>query len=86
MAPVTDQRQDWNSVWSPKPAGATSWFQTNAEPQSTLVRRVSTPNDRVVVVGAGTTPLVAELIAADITTSTPSMLTPRGRQAHGAAL
>lgn len=28
------------------------------------MRRVSTPNDRVVVVGAGTTPLVAELILA----------------------
>jgi len=32
MARVTDQRQHWDSVWSSKPAGATSWFQMNAEP------------------------------------------------------
>jgi len=60
---MTDLARHWAAVWADKEPDETSWFQDTPEPCSALIRSVSTPSDRVVLVGAGASELVADLMA-----------------------
>lgn len=62
VSTMTDQHSHWDSVWTNTKHDAVSWHQGEAQICTDLVRRVSTPFDRVAVMGAGTSTLVRELV------------------------
>lgn len=64
VSTMTNEYSHWDSVWSTTKHDAVSWHQGEAQACTDLVRRVSAPSDRVAVMGAGTSTLVRELVAA----------------------
>ena len=65
-----NHRWHWESVWAATDGNDTSWYQRQAHTCTELVRRVTSPSDNIAVVGAGTSTLITELLAAGYRTIT----------------
>ena len=64
MSPTTDAAAHWNATYGSRAVDEVSWFQTSAGTSVRLLRgRHGLPRS-VVDVGAGTSPLVDELLDA----------------------
>lgn len=64
---AVDARQHWEEVWGRVSPDAVSWYQSTAEPCTTLVRGLADPSDHIAVLGAGTSVLVTELVEGGFT-------------------
>lgn len=60
---MPDPAAYWDEVWSSKEPAETSWFQVSPEPCSSLIRARAQPQHHVVIVGAGASSLVVDLVA-----------------------
>jgi SAM-dependent methyltransferase len=87
---LTDPIAHWDDVWTDRDPSTTSWFQEEAEPSARLVTSVSTPDDPVVDVGGGLSPLVPHLLAQGYTDLTvvdiARPVVDRVRERHGDAV